>query len=134
MMTHKEMQEIRRAAFEAAARSVWRRLHYANRTDLADSVSAAVRALADLGNAGITMLRWINIDDALPPAAGWYAVGKCWDPEEGTFPDAGHWDGKNWSVSSFPPAAHPIITRSSRPLPTEEMARDWAEKNAPDWW
>ena len=43
-------------------------------------------------------MEWEFLKD--PIEAGWYAVLICYDPREGIFPGAAHWDGKKWSRKS----------------------------------
>ena len=50
------------------------------------------------------MTEFWNYGDDQPGEPGWYPVLRCWDPEEGTFPGAGYWNGSSWdnqAVSSF---------------------------------
>ena len=62
--------------------------------------------------------------DSEPPEEGWYAVMYSWDPDEGSFPGAWYWTGRQWQ-SSIPPVAF------AGPFEYEHMARLWAEKH--DW-
>lgn len=72
-------------------------------------------------------MSWSFDDKFKPTAVGWYAALKCWDPEEGLFPDALYWDGAKWlnqtrASYSFMPEV----------FPTAEEAKAWAYKHDPD--
>jgi hypothetical protein len=59
-----------------------------------------------------------------PPLSGWYAVLRCWEPEEGVFPDAVHWPSDDWDVW--------IVRRSPKPFASHGDALDWAYENDPE--
>lgn len=59
--------------------------------------------------------------NATPTADGWYAVLKCWDAEEGIFPDAALRTGETWS--------EPAILAFNGPFATQEEAYAWAREN-----
>lgn len=63
-----------------------------------------------------------------PPSdgVGWYAVLLCWDAEEGSFPDANHWNGAKWEVDD------PVSSVSLRKFDTKKDAYDWAYAHDPD--
>lgn len=39
---------------------------------------------------------WISVNERQPTEDGWYAVLKCWDSEEGYFPDAFWFQDGRW--------------------------------------
>jgi hypothetical protein len=63
-----------------------------------------------------------NYDD--PEVVGWYAVLRCWEPQEGIFPGSSYWDGKGWYESA--------VTAHSGPFPSEKEAEVWADEHDPE--
>lgn len=86
-----------------------------------------------LGAAGFvvapaTLARWHPLPrdlKALPP--GWYAILYSWEPHEGVFPGAAHWNGVAWSKDL------PTVQISGRDFADEASANKWADDNDPDF-
>jgi hypothetical protein len=68
---------------------------------------------------------WIPNDDD-PTKVGWYAVTRCWDLEEGIFPDAHFWDGRTWDPN------YPIGERSPMAFDSKKEALDWGYEHDPE--
>jgi hypothetical protein len=71
--------------------------------------------------------KFLNVVEASPSLAGWYAVLLCWGPNEGYFPEAKYWDG-SWqdddgSLTCFWPDR----------FETEKDAKEYADTNDPNW-
>jgi hypothetical protein len=73
---------------------------------------------------------WVETDfvhgENNPIEAGFYAVTRCWEPEEGFFPGSSYWDGTGWDDDG-----RAILLRSPSPFETKRDAIDWAYEN--DW-
>jgi len=69
--------------------------------------------------------------DPMPAVDGWFAVIRCWEPEEGMFPDAAWAD--NGKVA-YPHDGGMTTDGSGHagPFPTEAAAREWAEAHDPE--
>ena len=63
----------------------------------------------------------------IPNEPGWYAVLKCWDAEEGQFPDALYFDGQVWEESRASIQFWP--TR----FETQEEAKTYVYENDPEF-
>lgn len=62
---------------------------------------------------------WLEVEEHPPSVLGWYAVTKCWDPEEGFFPASEYWEpGTEWEGSIFLRSPHTFSNGTS--------AADWA--------
>lgn len=70
---------------------------------------------------------WIWYRDQLPSVPGWYATRECWDVEEGIFPNAHYWDGKEW-VSIY----NSGITYWKTPFDSEEEALKFSQEHDPE--
>jgi hypothetical protein len=70
---------------------------------------------------------WRGADPDKPETDGWYAVVKCWDSEEGMFPDVCKFSGGKWA-GNFESA----ISAFCGPFPTEAEAQDWANRHDPE--
>jgi hypothetical protein len=69
--------------------------------------------------------------DDQPDEPGWYAIIKCWDPEEGLFPDAARWDGARWLDNRDRDVTAPI-SQHAGPFESEATAGKWADDNDPE--
>jgi hypothetical protein len=68
-----------------------------------------------------------EVDAGPPPLPGIYAIQYCWDTEEGSFCEVGHWNGTEWYEDL------PVTGRSSGPFPTEGAAQEWVDANNCSW-
>ena len=59
-----------------------------------------------------------------PASPGWYAVLVYYEAEEGAFPQAAHWDGKEWGRKA-------VVAFGESRL-TEQEAEDLAYEHDPD--
>ena len=67
----------------------------------------------------------------MPAVDGWFAVVRCWDENEGMFPDAA------WAEKGKVPHPHNggMMSDGSQhagPFPSEAEARKWAEAHHPE--
>lgn len=71
---------------------------------------------------------WISIYEAEPKEVGWYPILICWDEEEGHFPGAAYWTGKEWSDN-----VGPISFFLDEKFTEQDDAYDVASENDPEW-
>ena len=62
--------------------------------------------------------------ESTPNSPGWYAVLICWDMQEGVFPSAAYWDGREWSIYS-------VVSFGDR-CDTQKEAIELGYENDPD--
>lgn len=71
--------------------------------------------------------------ERMPPVTGWFAVLRCWDPEEGIFPGTAYaTEGRvEWPDSSgiLPDGS----SGHAGPFATQEEAKKWAHDHDPDF-
>lgn len=99
-------------------------------TSPVNETGAILAALEAAGFAVVpaALVRWQPLPrdlKALPP--GWYAILYSWEPNEGVFPGAAHWNGVAWSKDL------PTVQISGRYFADEASANKWAEYNDPDF-
>lgn len=63
--------------------------------------------------------KWVQ--EPHPPATGWYAILYCYDAEEGIFPTADYWNGKEWNQG------YPVVSHSPESFKTFAEAYEWAD-------
>jgi hypothetical protein len=76
---------------------------YQRSAETRESWKRVFRAIADVLSApplrrGSRMGTWLY--STTPQSTGWYPVLRCWDPEEGWFPDGGYWTGTMWDSAA----------------------------------
>ena len=69
--------------------------------------------------------------DPMPAVDGWFAVIRCWEPEEGMFPDA-VWADKGKVAYPHDGGLTTDGSGYAGPFPTEAAAREWAEAHDPE--
>ncbi len=67
----------------------------------------------------------------MPAVDGWFAVIRCWEPEEGMFPDA-VWASKGKVAEAHDGGLTLDGSGHAGPFPTEAAARAWAEAHDPE--
>lgn len=70
--------------------------------------------------------------EPMPPIDGWFAVIRCWEIEEGMFPDAVWATAGKVAWPENGGIADDGQTGHAGPFPTKEMATAWAYAHDPE--
>lgn len=71
--------------------------------------------------------------DPAPAVDGWFAVIRCWEVEEGAYPDAVWFEGGQACPRDNGGIADDGSSGHAGPFPTRSAATDWGYEHDPGW-